>query len=148
MAVLDRAVLQVLYVKYRLGLFDNPYVDEQEASRVVHNDKHQETALQAALEGIVLLKNEGDLLPLNKDIKSIAVIGPNANDEMNQLGDYTTNKVLQEVATVLEGIRNKVSLQVSRLRISSLIRFFNCLFSYLLTMALSFQSISIIYYRS
>jgi beta-glucosidase len=109
MAVLDRAVRRVLYVKYRLGLFENPYVDGEEASRVMHKDKHKATALQAAREGIVLLKNENNLLPLDKNIKSVAVIGPNADDQINQLGDYTTNNVLQEVVTVLEGIKGKVS---------------------------------------
>ena len=73
--------------------------------------ENRELALQAAREGIVLLKNEKNLLPLNKNIKSIAVIGPNADSKRNQLGDYTNNPVLQNVVTVLEGIRNKVSPQ-------------------------------------
>ncbi len=81
-------------------------------SRAVREDNTKESrelALQTAREGIVLLKNEKNLLPLNKNIKSIAVIGPNADAERNQLGDYTHNPVLQDVVTVLEGIRNKVS---------------------------------------
>ena len=57
----------------------------------------------------MLLKNENNLLPLDKNIESIAVIGPNADAGRNQLGDYTTVPVLQDVVTVLEGIRNKVS---------------------------------------
>jgi beta-glucosidase len=76
---------------------------------VVHNVKHQQTALQAAREGIVLLKNENNLLPLNKNIKSIAVIGPNADNGVNQLGDYTTGNIKQEIITVLKGIKSKVS---------------------------------------
>jgi beta-glucosidase len=109
MEVLDRAVRRVLYVKYRLGLFENPYVDKGEAARVVHKEKHQQTALQAAREGIVLLKNKNDLLPLDKNIKSIAVIGPNADNGVNQLGDYTTGNIKQEIITVLKGIKSKVS---------------------------------------
>jgi beta-glucosidase len=63
--------------------------------------------LQVAQEGIVLLKNEGGLLPLDKNVKSIAVIGPNADNERNQLGDYTSEVILQDIVTVLEGIINK-----------------------------------------
>ena len=73
--------------------------------------ENRELALQTAREGIVLLKNENNLLPLNKNINTIAVIGPNAEAGRNQLGDYTTDHVLQDVVTALEGIRNKVSPQ-------------------------------------
>jgi len=66
-------------------------------------------SLQVAREGIVLLKNEKNLLPLKMDIKSIAIIGPNADSKRNQLGDYIPNVIPQEVVTVLNGIRNKVS---------------------------------------
>jgi beta-glucosidase len=92
-----------------MGLFENPYVDVGRAVRTVDSKEHQELALQAAREGIVLLKNENNLLPLDKHIKSIAVIGPNADNERNQLGDYVTSNVLQDIVTVLEGIKNKVS---------------------------------------
>jgi beta-glucosidase len=67
-------------------------------------------SLQAARESIVLLKNDG-VLPLKKDLRSIAVIGPNADDVINQLGDYAPHSVLQEVVTVLGGIRRAVSPQ-------------------------------------
>ena len=60
--------------------------------------------MQAARESIVLLKNENDLLPLKKDLKSIAVIGPNADDGWSQLGDYSPSAVPQKVITVLDGI--------------------------------------------
>jgi len=105
MALIDRSVRRVLKMKMRLGLFENPYVDPERAAKIVHNTDHQELALKAAREGVVLLKNEGDLLPLKKDIKSIAVIGPNADHEKNQLGDYTALKVSQEITTILDGIR-------------------------------------------
>ncbi|MCK4628913.1 MAG: glycoside hydrolase family 3 C-terminal domain-containing protein [Sedimentisphaerales bacterium] len=74
-------------MKFLQGLFENPYVDPDRAVKVSNTSEHQKTALQAAREGIVLLKNEKNLLPLNKNIKSIAIIGPNADNERNQLGD-------------------------------------------------------------
>jgi beta-glucosidase len=110
-ALIDRSVRRVLEQKFRLGLFDNPYVDLGHALQTVHAKEHQELALRAAREGIVLLKNDKNLLPLGKNLKSIAVIGPNANAPANQLGDYTANKVLQHVVTVLEGIKGRVSPQ-------------------------------------
>jgi beta-glucosidase len=105
MALIDRSVRRVLKMKMRLGLFENPYVDPKRAAKIVHNPDHQALALKAAREGVVLLKNEGNLLPLNKDIRSIAVIGPNADHTKNQLGDYTANKVSQEITTILDGVR-------------------------------------------
>ena len=105
MAIIDRSVRRVLKMKMRLGLFENPFVDPKRAAKIVHNPDHQALALKAAQEGVVLLKNEGNLLPLKKDIKSIAVIGPNADHAKNQLGDYTALKVSQEITTILDGIR-------------------------------------------
>ena len=108
---IDRSVKRILRIKYLLGLFDNPYVDVERAVSVSNTKESRELALQTAREGIVLLKNEKNLLPLNKNIKSIAVIGPNANSQKSQLGDYVSGTVLQDVATVLEGIKSKVSPQ-------------------------------------
>lgn len=108
-SLLDRAVRRVLKLKFRLGLFEDPFVDVARAKRIVHNADHQELALQAARESIVLLRNEGNLLPLSKDVESIAVIGPNADHEKNQLGDYVSLTVLQDVITVLDGIKAAVS---------------------------------------
>ncbi|GIU77077.1 MAG: beta-glucosidase [Bryobacteraceae bacterium] len=102
---IDRAVSRILRLKFRLGLFERPYVDPERAERVVHSQEHQELALEAARRSIVLLKNDGNVLPLRKDLKSVAVIGPNADDWRNLLGDYTARKVLQPVITVLEGVR-------------------------------------------
>jgi beta-glucosidase len=103
---LDRAVRRVLKQKFRLGLFEQPYVDLQKALKIVHHSDHQQLALQAAREGIVLLKNENDLLPLDRSkVSKIVVIGPNADDEKNQLGDYVSETVLQEITTVLAGIK-------------------------------------------
>ena len=107
--LIDRAVRRVLELKFRLGLFENPYADLAHAKQVMHSSEHQQLALDAAREGIVLLKNEGSLLPLKKTLKSIAVIGPNANDGENLFGDYSTQVVLQHVDTILDGIKAKVS---------------------------------------
>ncbi len=111
MTLVDRAVRRVLNVKFRLGLFENPYVDVERAVRVVHSQANRDLALRAGREGIVLLKNEKNLLPLKNDLKSIAVIGPNADEARNQLGDYTTSVILQHVTTVLEGIKAAASPQ-------------------------------------
>ena len=111
MTLIDRAVRRVLVQKFRLGLFENPYVDVDRAVQVVHSQANQDLALRAGREGIVLLKNEKNMLPLKKDLKSIAVIGPNADDVMNQLGDYSPKKVLQHVTTMVEGIKAAVSPQ-------------------------------------
>jgi beta-glucosidase len=108
-SLVDRAVRRVLELKFRLGLFEHPFADAAEAERVVHSAEHQMLALQAAREGIVLLKNEGDVLPLKKDIASIAVIGPDADDGWSQLGDYSPHAVSQKIRTVLDGIRAAVS---------------------------------------
>jgi beta-glucosidase len=109
MELIDRAVRRVLELKFKLGLFEHPYVDLNRAKQVMHSQEHQNLALSAAREGIVLLKNEGNLLPLKKTLKSIAVIGPNANDAENLFGDYSAQVVLQHVSTILDGIKAKVS---------------------------------------
>jgi beta-glucosidase len=107
-ALVDRAVRRVLRQKMRLGLFEGALVDPERAVSLVHAPAHRDLALRAARAGIVLLKNEADRLPLRKDLREIAVVGPNADDAKNQLGDYTAQVVLQDVTTVLEGIRAKV----------------------------------------
>jgi beta-glucosidase len=107
--LIDRAVRRILEQKIRLGLFENPYVDPDRALKVTHTKESQEVSLNVAREGIVLLKNDNKILPLKKDIKKIAIIGPNADNKKNQLGDYTSKVVLQNIVTVLDGIKNKVS---------------------------------------
>jgi len=108
MAVIDRSVERVLKIKFNLGLFDDPFINPEKAVAVSHTKENQDLALKAAREGIVLLRNEGKLLPLKKNIRSIAVIGPNADDERNQLGDYTPNTLLHDIMTITEGIRDKL----------------------------------------
>jgi beta-glucosidase len=109
MELIDRALRRVLELKFRLGLFEHPYVDVARAKQVVHSQEHQQLALDAAREGIVLLKNERNSLPLRKDVKTIAVIGPNANSASNLFGDYSAQVVSQHVDTVLDAIKAKVS---------------------------------------
>jgi beta-glucosidase len=108
-ALVDRTVRRVLHQKMRLGLFEDVLVDPDRAVSVSHTPESRQLALQAAREGVVLLKNEGGLLPLPSDLASVAVLGPNADDVRNQLGDYTAHAILQDVTTILEGVRAVVS---------------------------------------
>ncbi len=102
---LDELVAPMLFWKFELGLFDDPYVDPDEAERVVGCDEHRALALTAAREAITLLKNENNLAPLDLNaVKTIAVIGPNAHRGL--LGGYSG--VPKHNVTVLDGIRAKV----------------------------------------
>ncbi|MCF0188804.1 MAG: glycoside hydrolase family 3 C-terminal domain-containing protein [Bacteroidaceae bacterium] len=106
-ADIDRAVRNVLRLKFRLGLFENPYVSPEKARAIVGCAEHKALAREVAAKSVVLLKNDG-LLPLAHSIKSIAVIGPNADEMYNQLGDYTAPQARESIATVLDGIRAKL----------------------------------------
>jgi len=106
--VLDRAVGRVLRVKFEMGLFENPYVDPAKAAKQVHTPANVQLARQVARESVVLLKNDNNALPLAKTLQRIAVIGPNADNIYNQLGDYTAPQPESNVVTVLEGIRAKL----------------------------------------
>lgn len=106
--ILDQAVRRVLTQKFKLGLFEKPYVDENLVASKVATAENKAVAKQVALESITLLKNENNLLPLSKTIKNIAVIGPNADNMYNQLGDYTAPQEENKVVTVLEGIQHLV----------------------------------------
>ena len=102
---LDRAVARILRAKFVLGLFDDPTVDPDTTERVCDCAEHRALAREAARQGIVLLQNEGGALPLRKDLKTIAVIGPNANTvETGDYSGFNTNLV-----TPLAGIRAAVS---------------------------------------
>ncbi|MEJ5147411.1 glycoside hydrolase family 3 N-terminal domain-containing protein [Sphingobacterium sp. MYb388] len=107
-SVLDTAVARVLRMKFNLGLFDRPFVDEKLVAKKVATVENVTIARKVAQESIVLLKNEGDLLPLKKTVKRIAVVGPNADNAYNQLGDYTAPQADGKVKTVLAGIRAAV----------------------------------------
>ena len=106
---IDDAVRNILYVKFKLGLFENPYVDPEYAASVVNSEEHKQLALQVAREGIVLLRNEKNILPLKRDLKSIAVIGPVADADLDQIGDYIPHNIPQDIVTPLEAIRTRVS---------------------------------------
>jgi beta-glucosidase len=111
MKTLDDRVRDVLRVKFTLGLFDHPYVeDATRAEKIVNSAEHQQVALRAARESIVLLKNDHNALPLSREIRSIAVIGPNADDDSLVRYRYGPNQV--KGGTVLEGIRNKLGERV------------------------------------
>ena len=107
-AVIDQACRRVLRVKFLLGLFENPYTDEGRSAEVLRCPAHVELAREIARESLCLLKNQGNLLPLRKDLKTVAVLGPAA--AVPALGDYTTGHVIGGVS-VLEGIRSLVSPQ-------------------------------------
>src|SRR5579871_2824806 len=106
---LDELVAPMLLWKFRMGLFEDPYVDPDRAATVVGCDAHRALALQAARETITLLKNDGGLLPLDTAaIKTIAVIGPNADKPM--LGGYSGKP--KHVSTVLGGVKARAGKTV------------------------------------
>ena len=108
-AELDELVAPILEWKFKMGLFDDPYVDPDRAAKIVGCAANGQLALQAARETITLLKNENDLAPLDsRKLKTIAVIGPNADREM--LGGYSGRP--PHFVSVLEGIRQKVGDRV------------------------------------
>lgn len=106
-SIVDDAVRKVLRLKFEMGLFDNPYVDPAMARKEVHNADAIGLALRAARESITLLKNNNKVLPLSKNIR-VAVVGPNADNRYNQLGDYTAPQPDETIKTVLGGIRSKL----------------------------------------
>ena len=104
-ATVDQAVGRVLRAKFQLGLFENPFVDPERAAKLTNSQAHRELAAEAARRSIVLLKNEGNLLPLDRSrLKSIAVIGPNAAEI--HLGGYSDNP--GRGVSVIQGVRDKV----------------------------------------
>ena len=103
---IDRSVINILRQKFEMGLFEDPYVDPTQAARFVRSDAHKQIAREVARQGIVLLKNENGILPLSREIGSVAVIGPNADNMYNQLGDYTAPQDRKNIVTVLDGIRS------------------------------------------
>ena len=104
-AALDRAVARILRAKFLLGLFENPYVDPERAARVTNSQAHRALAAEAARRSIILLKNENNLLPLDRNrLKTIAVIGPNA--DRAHLGGYSDDP--GRGISVLQGITDKV----------------------------------------
>jgi beta-glucosidase len=116
---IDASVRRVLEAKIRMGLFDTPYVDEGRAREVLADPAHRDAARVAAERSAVLLRNEGDLLPLDAGtVGSIAVIGPLADSKRDTLGPWVFDFDLDETVTVLEGIRAHVgeAVQVEHAR--------------------------------
>jgi beta-glucosidase len=131
--LIDRSVRRVLKIKFMLGLFEEPYLERKDTGKIFDIPEHRKLALEAARESIVLLKNNGNILPLDKGIRRLAVIGPNADNPRSQLGDYTypahvqvmgmtaftlectlppdelkPDKMTVPVVSILEGIRKKL----------------------------------------
>lgn len=103
---INSRVRDILSVKFRLGLFDEPYVkDAANSAKEVNNEQHQQVALQASRESIVLLKNDKNILPLNKSLKKIAVIGPNAVD--NKYAHTHYGPLMSKSVNILEGLQQK-----------------------------------------
>ncbi|MCM1991739.1 glycoside hydrolase family 3 N-terminal domain-containing protein [Oceanirhabdus seepicola] len=104
--VIDRSVRRVLAKKFELGLFENPYGDSEKITEVFNKPKNKKVARKLACESMVLLKNQDDLLPLKKDTKSIAVIGPNADTVRNLLGDYSYVGQMEGTVEIMKSINN------------------------------------------
>jgi beta-glucosidase len=103
-SVIDDAVRNILRVKYRLGLFDNPYVDEKKPS-VMYDESHLAAAKRAAEESAILLKNEGEVLPLKEGVRTVAVVGPMADAPHDQLGTWIFDGEKAHTQTPLTAIK-------------------------------------------
>ena len=100
---IEASAKPILLAKFKLGLFDNPFVDESAVSDKLYTKKHQKTALEMARQSIVLLTNNNDILPLSRDTK-VFVTGPNANSDAI-LGDWVLPQPPENITTVLEGLQ-------------------------------------------
>lgn len=111
-STIDEAVRNILRIKYRLGLFDNPYVDEKLSSTVMYAPSHLEAAKQAAVESAILLKNDKEILPLQSSVKTVAVVGPMANAPYEQLGTWVFDGEKIHTQTPLNAIKEMVGDKV------------------------------------
>ena len=107
-SVIDRAVRRILRVKFALGLFDDPYSDPAVESAVTLCDAHRKAARSMAANSIVLLKNDGNLLPIPADTATIAVIGPQADSPIDALGTWAAIGRPEDAVSVLAGIRERL----------------------------------------
>lgn len=110
-STIDEAVRNILRIKYRLGLFDAPYVDEKQPS-VMYAPSHLEAAKQAAVESAILLKNDREVLPLQPSVKTVAVVGPMANAPYEQLGTWIFDGEKARTQTPLNAIKEMVGDKV------------------------------------
>jgi beta-glucosidase len=106
-STIDQAVRNILLIKYRLGLFEHPYVDLAEIPRQLVTPGQREAARSVATRTAVLLRNQDNLLPLNKQIHSIAVIGPLADSKPDTMGSWSLAGHYDDTVTVLEGLRRR-----------------------------------------
>jgi beta-glucosidase len=112
-ADLDDAVRRVLTAKFQMGLFENPYADLANCAAVLADPAHRDAARDAAERSFVLLRNEGNVLPLDpKQLSSLAVIGPLADSARDTLGPWVFDHDLAETVTVLAGIRDKAGARI------------------------------------
>jgi beta-glucosidase len=109
MTTVDEAVRRVLRIKFRLGLFEKPDTDEARERAVMVSRQNVAAAREIAARSMVLLKNERQVLPLSKEVRSIAIIGPLADDQQVPLGSWTGDGRKEDVVTVLAGIKAKLS---------------------------------------
>ena len=107
---INEAVRKILYVKFQLGLFENRFVDSENVYKTLLNQEHVDLALETARKSMVLLKNENNLLPLDKNIGSVFITGANANNQAI-IGDWAKFQPEGNIITVLEGIKSIVSPQ-------------------------------------
>ena len=107
MSVVDDAVHRILLVKFQLGLFERPYVDEQHEARAMLTAENRAAAREIAQNSIVLLRNEGNVLPLSKSAGTVAVIGPLADSKADMLGSWFGRGTAAEAVSVLEGVTRK-----------------------------------------
>lgn len=103
----DEAVRRILRIKFRLGLFESPYADEDLERRVIYNSAYIAAARELAARSIVLLKNDKQLLPLDKNVKSIALVGPLADSQKDMIGSWTGDGKAEDAVTLLQGIKTK-----------------------------------------
>jgi beta-glucosidase len=110
----DQAVRRVLTAKFRLGLFENPFIDVAAAPDTLGAVGHREIAAAAAERSMVLLKNKGDLLPLDAaDLRSVAVIGQLADSQRDTLGPWVFDHDTTETVTILQGLRSRLGTDIS-----------------------------------
>ncbi|RRO11906.1 beta-glucosidase BglX [Flavobacteriaceae bacterium 14752] len=107
---INDAVSRILTLKYKLGLFEDPYkyCNEEREKNNIYTKEHLELAYEAALKSIVLLKNENKVLPISKDVKSIALIGPLANDKNSPLGNWRARAENNSAVSLYEGLKEKL----------------------------------------
>lgn len=108
MKTIDDAVRDVLRVKYRLGLFEHPYINENLEKITIKKPEFLQAAREIAAESFVLLKNEHETLPISKNVKKLAIVGALADDKANTLDWWSGDAKAEDSVTILEGIRQKI----------------------------------------